>query len=86
MNEDRGRREVLTELDNEWHTLKHGNPIPSLYPQTGAETVRVRGESQIHGDKTYTRYEIIVSDRGRVVGRYTVVAEEDLSSLSPESD
>ena len=81
MDQEDSRREVLAELDSEWHTLRHGNPVPGLYPQTGAETVRVRGESHVHGDQTYTRYEIIVTDRGHVVGRYTVVAEEDLSGL-----
>lgn len=41
------RREVIRELDNEWHTLKHGNPVPGLYPQTGTELVKVRGSSRI---------------------------------------
>jgi len=76
MDHDAQRREVLSELDNEWHTLKHGNPVPGLYPQDGTEQVKVRGDSRIDGDKTVTQYEIIVSDRGVVVGRYRVLAEE----------
>ncbi|MDA3951181.1 MAG: hypothetical protein PF508_18385 [Spirochaeta sp.] len=76
MDTDAQRREVLSELDNEWHTLKHGNPVPGLYPQDGTEQVKVRGDSRIDGDKTVTQYEIIVSDRGQVVGRYRVLAEE----------
>ena len=76
MDADAQRKEVISELDNEWHSLKHGNPVPGLYPQTGTESVKVRGTSRIENDHTITTYEIIVSDRGRVVGRYRVVAEE----------
>jgi hypothetical protein len=73
------RREVISELDNEWHTLKHGNPVPGLYPQTGTEVVKVRGSSRIEDDQSITTYEIVVSDQGEVVGRYRVVAEEQLA-------
>ncbi len=72
------RQEIISELDNEWHTLKHGNPVPGLYPQTGTEVVKVRGSSRVEEDGTITSYEIIVSDQGTVVGRYRVVAEEAL--------
>lgn len=73
------RRELISELDNEWHTLKHGNPVPGLYPQTGTEVVKVRGSSRVETDKTLTTYEIIVSDEGAVIGRYRVIAEETLA-------
>lgn len=73
------RRELISELDNEWHTLKHGNPVPGLYPQTGTEVVKVRGSSRVESDKTLTTYEIIVSDEGVVIGRYRVIAEETLA-------
>jgi hypothetical protein len=73
------RREVISELDNEWHTLKHGNPVPGLYPQTGTEVVKVRGSSRIEDDQSITTYEIVVSDGGVVVGRYRVIAEEQLA-------
>jgi hypothetical protein len=73
------RREVISELDNEWHTLKHGNPVPGLYPQTGTELVKVRGSSRIEDDQSITTYEIVVSDGGIVVGRYRVIAEEQLA-------
>lgn len=73
------RREVISELDNEWHTLKHGNPVPGLYPQTGTELVKVRGSSRIEEDQSITTYEIVVSDGGNVVGRYRVIAEEQLA-------
>lgn len=73
------RREVISELDNEWHTLKHGNPVPGLYPQTGTELVKVRGSSRIEDDESVTTYEIVVSDGGTVVGRYRVIAEEQLA-------
>ncbi|MCG8480168.1 MAG: hypothetical protein MI724_13810 [Spirochaetales bacterium] len=76
MDADAQRKEVIGELDNEWHTLKHGNPVPGLYPQTGTELVKVRGSSRIEGDHTITTYEIVVSDRGHIVGRYRVAAEE----------
>lgn len=79
---DEARREVMAELDNEWHTLRHGNPVPGLYPQTGIETVKVRGHSQVVGDKTITKYEIVVTDEGEVVGTYHVVAEEKLGDFS----
>lgn len=73
------RREVISELDNEWHTLKHGNPVPGLYPQTGTELVKVRGSSRIEAEQSITTYEIVVSDGGTVVGRYRVIAEEQLA-------
>lgn len=73
------RREVISELDNEWHTLKHGNPVPGLYPQTGTELVKVRGSSRIEAQQSITTYEIVVSDGGTVVGRYRVIAEEQLA-------
>lgn len=72
------RREVISELDNEWHTLTHGNPVPGLYPQTGTELVKVRGSSRIEDDQSITTYEIVVSDGGTIVGRYRVIAEEQL--------
>ncbi|MFP4151536.1 MAG: hypothetical protein ACLFR8_13130 [Alkalispirochaeta sp.] len=76
MDADEQRREVISELDNEWHTLKHGNPVPGLYPQNGTETVRVRGSSRLEEDRTITTYEIVVTDGGTVIGRYRVIAEE----------
>lgn len=79
MNRDEDHRELLSELDNEWHTLKHGNPVPGLYPQTGTEVVKVRGSSHLEDDRTVTTYEVIVSERGEVVGRYRVIAEEVLA-------
>ncbi len=78
---DESKRELLTELDNEWHTLKHGNPIPGLYIQTGAETVRVRGNSEVYGNHVVTSYEIVVLDEGKVIGTYTVRAEEDTDEV-----
>lgn len=79
MDQDAQRREVISELDNEWHTLKHGNPVPGLYPQDGTEIVKVRGSSRVEGDKTFTQYEIVVSDAGSIVGRYRVIAEEQIA-------
>lgn len=79
---DEDRRELLSELDNEWHTLKHGNPVPGLYPQTGTETVKVRGSSRVENDRTITTYEVIVLDEGDVVGRYRVLAEERIGDFS----
>lgn len=79
MDQDAQRREVISELDNEWHTLKHGNPVPGLYPQDGTEIVKVRGSSRVEADKTITQYEIVVSDSGSVVGRYRVIAEEQIA-------
>lgn len=79
MDADQQRREVISELDNEWHTLKHGNPVPGLYPQDGTEIVKVRGSSRIDGEKTFTQYEIVVSDRGTIVGQYRVLAEERIA-------
>ncbi len=73
---DETTRELLAELDNEWHTLKHGNPVPGLYLQTGAETVRVRGHSEVIEEQIVTNYEILVLDEGKVIGKYTVRAEE----------
>lgn len=75
---EESKREVMAELDNEWHTLRYGNPVPGLYPQTGAEVVKVRGSSTEVGDQVITTYEIVVMDEGRVVGTYKVVAEEEL--------
>jgi hypothetical protein len=79
---DESHREVISELDNEWHTLKHGNPVPGLYPQTGTEQVRVRGNSGVEDDRTVTTYEIIVTDGGEIMGRYRVIAEEALAEYS----
>lgn len=76
--EDESRRELISELDNEWHTLRHGNPVPGLYPQTGTEVVKVRGSSRIEGERSITTYEVIVTDGGEVIGRYRVLAEERL--------
>ncbi len=76
------KQELLSELDNEWHTLKHGNPVPGLYPQTGTEIVRVRGESNVVGEQTVTTYEIVVTDGGEVVGRYRVIAEEKVADYA----
>lgn len=76
MADEQSRREVLSELDNEWHTLKHGNPVPGLYLQNGTETVKVRGSSSETPDGTVTTYEIVVLDEGSLVGRYRVIAEE----------
>ena len=75
-NYEDSRREIISELDNEWHTLRHGNPVPGLYPQTGTETVKVRGSSRVEDTKTITTYEIVVTDDGVVVGHYRVIAEE----------
>ena len=74
-------RELISHLTSEWHRLKHGNPIPSLYPQTGAEAVMVRGNSEVHGALVVTDYEIVVSDEGEVVGKYTVHAEESVKHI-----
>jgi len=74
-------REIISNLSSEWHKLKHGNPIPSFYSQTGAEAVVVRGSSLVHGDLVVTDYEIVVSDQGEVVGRYTVHAEESVKHI-----
>lgn len=74
-------REIIANLSSEWHKLKHGNPIPSLYPQTGAETVMIRGSSEVHGPLVVTEYEIVVTDQGEMVGRYTVRAEEGVKYL-----
>jgi len=80
-------REILTSLDNEWHTLKCWNPVPGWFPQTGAETVRVRGVSmEEHGGTTITRYEVVVLDEGRVVGRYRVEAQEELAGYEYRFD
>lgn len=76
---DDARQEIISELDNEWHTLKHGNPVPGLYPQTGTEVVKVRGSSRIESDKTITSYEIVVTDQGYVMGHYRVLAVEALA-------
>lgn len=87
MNDKDARdRELLSELDNEWHTLKHGNPVPGLYPQTGAETVKVRGESRVENEKAITRYEIVVTDEGNMVGHYWIVAEEATSYPAGDPD
>ena len=79
MDREEERRELLGELDNEWHTLKHGNPIPGLYPQNGTEIAKVRGSSRIEDERTITTYEVVVLDRGEVVGRYRVIAEEAIA-------
>lgn len=79
---EENRRELLHELDNEWHELKYGNPVPGLYPQNGTETVKVRGNSRIEDDHTITSYEIAVSADGIIVGRYRVVAQELLADYS----
>lgn len=76
---DDARQELISELDNEWHRLKYGNPVPGLYPQTGTEVVKVRGSSRIESEKTVTTYEIVVSDQGHVVGHYRVLAVEALA-------
>jgi hypothetical protein len=86
MATDEQRREVISELDNQWHTLKHGNPVPGLYPQNGTETVKVRGDSRIEDDHTVTQYEIVVTDGGEVVGRYRVLAEEQLADYNSGYD
>lgn len=79
-------KELLASLDNEWHEIKGWNPVPGLFPQSGAETVKVRGSSQEVGDKTVTRYEIVVLDEGSVVGHYRVVAEEFLGDYLDRFD
>ncbi len=79
-------REVISNLSSEWHKLKHGNPIPSFYAQTGAETVMVRGSSQVHGGLVVTDYEIVVSDQGEVVGHYTVHAEESVKHIEASQE
>jgi len=83
---DSTAKEVISSLGGEWRKLKHGNPIPSFYPQSGAETVMVRGSSEIHGSLVVTTYEIVVTDQGEVVGTYTVRAEEDLSHIHAGPD
>lgn len=74
-------REVISQLDSGWHRLKHGNPIPSFYPQSGAEVVMVKGSSEIVGGLVITNYQIVVSDEGEVVGTYTVRAEESVEHI-----
>lgn len=81
---DNPGREIVSNLSSEWHKLRHGNPIPSFYPQSGAETVMIRGSSAVHGDLVVTDYEIVVSDAGEVVGRYTVHAEEELDRIQAD--
>jgi ketosteroid isomerase-like protein len=71
----------LPRLDNEWHTLKHGNPVPGLYLQSGVETVRVRGSSKRTGKSYVTEYEIIVIDDGKVTAHYTVTAKENVKAV-----
>ena len=83
---EEGRQELLTSLDNEWHEIKSWNPVPGLFPQTGAETVKVRGTSEEVGDTTITRFEIVVLDDGEVVGHYKVVAEEKLGNYTDRFD
>ena len=88
-SDEQARQEIISELDNDWHTLKHGNPVPGLYLQTGTEMVKVRGSSREAGEKTITQYEIVVADAGKVMGHYRVVAEEIISDYRPgytESD
>lgn len=83
---DDQRREVLAELDNEWHTLRLGNPVPGLYPQTGTEVAKVRGSSRFEDGRTHTTYEIVVTSAGHVVGRYHVVADEIAADYTPGYD
>ncbi len=83
---DESSKALLASLDNEWHEIKGWNPVPGLFPQSGAETVKVRGSSEEHGDTTVTRYEIVVVDEGKVVGRYRVVAEEKLGDYLDRFD
>ena len=78
---DEKAKEVISNLNSEWHRLKHGNPIPSFYPQSGAETVMVRGSSEIVEGRIVTTYEIVVTDEGEVVGSYTVRADERLDRI-----
>lgn len=77
-------KEVIANLDSGWHKLKHGNPIPSFYPQSGVENVMVRGSSEFVGELLVTNYEIVVTDDGKVVGTYTVRAEEDAARVKAE--
>lgn len=74
-------KEVISNLNSEWHRLKHGNPIPSFFPQSGAETVMVRGSSEIIDGLIITDYEIVVTDEGEVVGTYKVKAEERVEKI-----
>ncbi|MFP4643854.1 MAG: hypothetical protein ACLFM0_05830 [Spirochaetales bacterium] len=83
---EEGRQELLTSLDNEWHEIRSWNPVPGLFPQSGAETVKVRGSSEQVGETTITRYEIVVLDDGQVVGHYKVVAEEKLADYLDRFD
>ena len=83
---EQARQELLTSLDNEWHEIKSWNPVPGLFPQTGAETVKVRGSSEEVGEQTITKYEIVVMDEGKVVGHYRVVAEETLGDYLDRFD
>lgn len=78
---DEDARELLAELDNEWNTLKLGSPIPGLYVQSGAETVRVKGTSVIKGSKVITEYTVVISDGGKVVGTYEVKATESKQAV-----
>lgn len=79
---DEKAKEVISNLNSEWHKLKHGNPIPSFYPQSGAETVMVRGSSEIIDGLVVTNYEIVVTDEGEVVGTYRVKAEERVEKMT----
>jgi len=74
-------REILPQLDDQWKTLKMGNPIPGLYPQHGAEQVRIKGRSITEGDIVRTEYTIVVSDQGKIIGTYKVTAEESKEML-----
>ena len=78
---EKNSRELLTELDNEWHTLKLGSPIPGLYIQNGAETVKVKGSSVVRGTSVLTEYTVVISDRGKVIGTYKVEASESKSAV-----
>ena len=78
---DEKSKEVISNLNSEWHKLRHGNPIPSFYLQSGAETVMVKGSSEILGDLVVTSYQIVVTDEGEVVGTYTVRAEESVDKM-----
>ncbi len=74
-------REVLVDLDNQWSTLSMGSPIPGLYPQNGAETVRIKGNSDIVGDLIVTEYTIVILDEGNVVAKYQVRSEESRDAV-----
>jgi len=80
MNKDEAW-EILPQLDDQWKTLKMGNPIPGLYPQHGAEVVRIKGSSITEGEIIRTEYTIVVSDQGKIIGTYKVIADESREML-----